>query len=274
MKVIGQIYEEDDYNKFKRLANNRDVIENRLNKLIASISEKYICNPIIVNEKMEVIDGQGRFEACKALGKPIQYIIAYGANANDCIRMNKYNTKWATYDFAISYAKTGSQAYIRLLDVCKKTSISIQQALRLVNHGAKVKNTSEMSAFERGELEFTKDDYLLVIKIIDMEQEIIEALQFTGRINDAFRVGGKVVFETDGYNHNRMVRNCEKYRGSYHQMARLSDQLLEFERIYNKGSRGKSLYFSDYMRNRGFNVRDYGSYSKYNDNDISTLEET
>ena len=35
----------------------------------------FIKNPIVVNEKMEIIDGQGRFEVCKEKGLPIYYNI-------------------------------------------------------------------------------------------------------------------------------------------------------------------------------------------------------
>ena len=91
-KVIGQIFEEENYDIFVKLDDNRDVLSGRLNKLIASISERYVLNPIIVNEKFEIIDGQGRYEALKKLNRPIHYIIAPGAASDDCRRMNKYNT--------------------------------------------------------------------------------------------------------------------------------------------------------------------------------------
>jgi ParB-like chromosome segregation protein Spo0J len=92
-EIIGYVYQTYKYDSFVRLEDNRDVFSNRLNKLIASISERYICNPIIVNEKREIIDGQGRYEARKSLGLPIHYTIAKGATSDDCRRMNRYNTK-------------------------------------------------------------------------------------------------------------------------------------------------------------------------------------
>lgn len=64
-RIFAQVYEEKDYSKFKRLENNRDVTESRKEKLKASIASGEILNPIIVNEKMEIIDGQGRYEAKK-----------------------------------------------------------------------------------------------------------------------------------------------------------------------------------------------------------------
>lgn len=133
-----------------------------------------------------------------------------------------------------------------------------------------------MSAFESGDLTFFESDILKVKATQNEIEEIRAALLFDGRINDAFATGVKVCMETNGYNHTRMIENCKKCRASYTQMAKLSDQLVEFERIYNKGYSAKNrLYFSDYMRNRGANVRNYAAPNvtgQYRDANVSTLK--
>lgn len=272
-RIIGNIYEEDDYSVFKRLPDNRDVLSKRLNKLIASMTEKYICNPIIVNEKMEVIDGQGRFEARKEMGVPIHYIVAEGATINDCRRMNKYNTQWSKLDFAKSYASRGIADYVTLLRTCKQTRLAISSVLRLANRGG-VADADAMSPLERGELVFTEKDAETVVHVMELIGEIWEALTFTDRISDAFRNGVKVMSEMEGYNHERMLRNCKTQRGSFNQMTSLGSQLKEFERIYNYKTKAKDkLYFSDYMRDKGRAIRDYSkTYSEYDDKDVSTLK--
>lgn len=275
-KIIGQIFEEENYDIFHRLPDNRDVFGRRLNQLIASISTKYILNPVIVNEKFEIIDGQGRFEALKTLGKPIHYIIVPGVGSDECRMMNKYNTKWTQLDFAKSFAKAGLQSYANLLKACELSKLTVGKAMRLANHGMKAKRSDVESAFERGELKFTQEDIQKVINTKELADEISEALQYTGRTNDAFLTGVKIISETEGYKHSRMLSNCKKQRASYQQMSRLSDQLIEFERIYNYNLSSKNkLYFSDYMRNKGANVRDYtkgNTHSPYTSEDISTLK--
>ena len=250
----------------------------RIEKLIASMSDRYILNPIIVNEKMEIIDGQGRFEARKAMKKPIHYIIVRGATSDDCRRMNKYNTVWTQLDYARSFEKCGNENYIRLLRVCEITHLTIARVLRLSNHFTKTKKATanspyRMSSFESGELCFTESDAATVKQIKVAADEILEALQFTLRPNDAFYAGLKVCTETPGYEHDRMLRRCREERTSYSQMSNLANQLVEFERIYNKGLSAKNrLYFSDYMRNRGSSVRNYdNNYTAYEDVDISSL---
>lgn len=275
MKIIGKIFEESDYTKFKRLPDNRDVLTGRLNKLIASISHKWILNPIIVNEKMEIIDGQGRFEALKSMGMPIPYIVAVGATSADCRMMNKYNTKWTKLDFAKSYAKAGLESYKLLLKTCEITELSIDKVLRLANTGGRAKLANEMSIFEKGLLNFDVAKMDMVINIKEKADDIENALAITIRTNDAFYTGVKVMTETKGYEHQKMLINCARERTTYNQMSNLEAQLKEFERIYNKGTRTTSrLYFSDYMRNRGYHSRNYNpSYSPYKDKDISTIKE-
>ena len=273
-KVIGRIYQTDEYGIFKRLPDNRDVLEKRVRKLVASISEKYLTNPIIVNENMEIIDGQGRYEALKQLGKPIDFIVVHGAGSEDCKRMNRFNTKWSTLDFAKSFAKAGNKAYIMLLRGVDATKLPIGTVLRLANHGSKTGGTSyAMSAFEKGKLIFSDQDYDKVLAVHKAADEITYALQTTHRRNDAFYTAVKIVTETDGYSHERMLRNCSTLRASYNQMSALKDQLVEFERIYNYRTSGdKKLYFSDYLRNKGSAIRDYSkTYTPYDDTDISTL---
>lgn len=273
-KIIGQIYSEDDYTVFKRLAENRDVTPSRVNKLIASISERYVLNPIVVNENMEVIDGQGRFDARRTLRLPIHYIVAEGADINDCQRMNKYNSIWTALDYAISHAKGGKEAYIVLLKTCKESGFPISRVLRLANHGTrKSKYSTKMSAFEAGNLVFDENDMKMVMVIKQRGDELLKALQFTKKPNDAFHTGFKIAFETEGYDHATMLNNAAVLRDSYQQMSSLSGQLMEFERIYNyRKGKDKRLYFSDYLRDKGSNVRDYSKTSSpYDDVDISTL---
>ena len=274
-KKVGIIYEETDYSCFHRLVDNRDLLDRRLGRLIASISEKYIINPIIVNEKMEIIDGQGRFEALKSLRRPIHYIIAEGATSDDCRRMNKYNTKWTTLDFAKSYKKSNIKAYELLLECCEKTGQSITRVLRLGNHSGEryaSHESTKMTAFESGRLTFDESDSAKVEQVVKFANEILDALQFTKRPNDAFYTAVKICCDTNGYNHRHMISNCKKKRSSYTQMSNLGDQLKELERIYNFRAGKGMLYFSDYMRNRGANVRDYSStYTPYTDTDVSTL---
>ena len=274
-KVIGSIYQETDYSVFKKLDDNRDLLAARLNKLVASISVKYVLNPIIVNENMEIVDGQGRFEALKTLKKPIPYIMVRGLNIDDCRRLNRYNSKWSSLDFVKSFAESGNQNYINLLKVSNDLDIPISHIMRMAR---KTISGRGENVLVNGKLEFTEDDTMNVIHVQHTADDIVTALSWKGRTNDAFRTSVVVLDNDDRYDHARMLKNCAVNRGSYQQMSSVEGQLKEFDRIYNyRVSPKNRVYFSDYMRNKGYNARGYDvqaykATNEYFGHNVSTLE--
>lgn len=101
-----------NYELFKVLDGNRGVVKSRADKIMRSIqAHGYIHNPIIVNEKMEVIDGQGRLKALKALNLPVEFIVFEGMTITHCIALNVSQTTWTLRDYILSYADRGDTNY-------------------------------------------------------------------------------------------------------------------------------------------------------------------
>lgn len=140
-KKVADVYETTDYSAFKRLKGNRKVSKARIRKIMESIADGYVLNPIVVNENKEIIDGQGRLEAERELGLPVHYVIVEGAGLDDCVRMNISGTNWTTEDYVNSYAEQGIWEYVQLLDLKdefpKLTVIMIAAILmnRIINSG-------------------------------------------------------------------------------------------------------------------------------------------
>lgn len=270
-KVVAQVYETTDYSKFKKLEANRKVTTRRVERLVKSLSIKELLNPILVNGNMEIIDGQGRFEAKKFLKRPVQYIIDMNANLDDCRRMNLFTKKWELNDSVESYVEQGDPNYIRLRNIEKRTGLNTSRILRMANKA----NGDQGTILHEGRLIFTEKDQQTVLRIKGIADDICEALTFSGRLNNAFFTGVKVMAETNGYIHEKMITNCKACRHTYSQMSRLEDQLKEFSRIYNYNCKKKEnkLHFEDYMRNKGANVRNYDNMMKPRDEvDVSTLK--
>jgi hypothetical protein len=95
---------------------NREVTARRAREVRTSIERiGLIPVPIVVNEHLEVIDGQGRLEAISQLKLPVFYIIVPGLGLQDCVAMNVNTTPWRMIDYIKSYAETGNDNYKRLL---------------------------------------------------------------------------------------------------------------------------------------------------------------
>ena len=95
----------DEYDAFQRLEGNRKVLQERVNLIKQSIGQVgYVSNPIIVNEKMEVIDGQGRLEALKQLHLPVEYRVIEGLTVRECQAINRKTKGWTITDFVDCFA--------------------------------------------------------------------------------------------------------------------------------------------------------------------------
>ncbi len=119
-KKIAYVYQTSDYNKFHLIDGNRPI--DHAKKIIESIKEiGMLWQPILVNERFEIIDGQGRFLAMKTLGIPVIYIIQNGLDITHVRYLNKNATNWKINDYIHSYA-TGAdskESFVNL-EVVKK----------------------------------------------------------------------------------------------------------------------------------------------------------
>src|ERR1700683_3981387 len=96
-----------DYGSFKLMRANRDVDEGHLNTLRKSFEANgnlSKINPILVNEKKEVIDGQHRLLLCEALDLPVYFMAVPGLTVTDARSMNVAQKTWTVRDYAKSYA--------------------------------------------------------------------------------------------------------------------------------------------------------------------------
>lgn len=283
VKAINTVFETDDYTIFKRMEYNRDVIEQRVSKILRSISERDIAVPIVCNEKMEIVDGQGRYEARKRLGLPIPYIIIPGLTIDDCRRMNSTNPMWKPQDYAESFARQGNNAYILLLEASEKLKCGLNRVLELSGKGevSKTKKGEKIPAFYDGKLDFNARDVERAERVKKHADDIRDALCFSARPNGQFYRAIGIILDYPGYKTERMLERCKEERATFAQASHLEGMLKEFERIYNKKINRTSknyLYFSDYMRNKGYNVRSYDNsnfrtkYYRHDREDVSTLE--
>lgn len=271
-QVIAHVYETYDYDAFKKMNGNRSLTIGRLNKLVASFRAGRILCPITVNAKMEIVDGQGRFEACKALGMAINFVIDPDATIDDCRRMNRYNTHWTVTDFIHSYAEMGNENYQIFLRAYESTKLTIQGLMRVIH-----KINARQDVIEKGRLKFSENDEQKAYEVNKFIQDFKESMIIPS-ITKTLESALIIAYETDGFDPERMIRNARKNRMSFVVMAKLPDMLKELTRIYNYRASKNSIYFEDYLRKIGADQRDYSEanisglkYAGSREPDVSTL---
>lgn len=153
-----KIYFTKDYGRFRFLKGNRDINERKVQKIIESIHEgvdvlRYA--PIIVNQDMEIIDGQHRFAVSRSLKCNVYYVIDKSADLSIVPSINSKSSKWKTTDFLNSYLDLKKPEYEKLYDFITNRfdRINLPTAIGLLYSG-NTKNAAEaIEAFQDGTYE-------------------------------------------------------------------------------------------------------------------------
>ncbi len=126
-----------EYETIKHIVGNRLVNPSHVETLKISMTEKQLLIPAIVNEKMQVIDGQHRLQACIELDLPFYYVIVDGYGLEDVQRMNTNMKNWTTLDFMQTYLdlyKAGHKeyvSYVRLNEFINKYNIPLNAGITI-----------------------------------------------------------------------------------------------------------------------------------------------
>ncbi len=209
--VAYPVYVTTNYGKFKRLVGNRDIPESRISKIVDSIQKiGWIHNPIVVNENMEVIDGQGRLTALQRLKMPVEYIIAPGAGTKECVYMNMNMVNWKLPDFIKSYAEQGNENYQRLLTLMEKYA---NGNLDIISTAVYRVSKSKHRDIKEGILQLTEDQYRAAIPRLEYIKPLLE------KIDDKKLPGSLVTlmqtiiyyFDYEEVDKERLAYSVEKY---------------------------------------------------------------
>lgn len=229
------VYVTKDYSIFKRLVGNRDIPESRISKIVESIQTiGWVHNPIIVNEKMEVIDGQGRLTALQRLKMPVEYIIAEGAGNKECIYMNMNMVNWKLPDFIKSYAEQGNENYQRLLSLMERYA---NGNLDIISTAVYRVSKSKHREIKSGILQLTEEQYKAAIPRLEYIKPILENI-------DEKKLPGSMVtlmqtliyyFDYPEVDKDRLKYSVERYIYNATPWVSHSDCEKEVENAYNYG---------------------------------------
>lgn len=117
-----QIVKTTDYSSFKLILSNREVDANHVRKLVKSITRKNLLfiRPLIVNDKMQLIDGQHRLAAAKEIKAEVYYLKVEGLTKADIAVLNTAQKNWTGSDFINFYAVEGNEHYKNLAALIDK----------------------------------------------------------------------------------------------------------------------------------------------------------
>lgn len=244
-----KVYMTKDYNIFKRLVGNRDIPESRISKIVESIQTiGWVHNPIIVNEKMEVIDGQGRLTALQRLEMPVEYVIAEGAGNKECIYMNMNMANWKLPDFIKSYAEQGNVNYQRLLTLMEKYAYG---NLDIISTAVYRVSKSKHRDIKSGVLQLTEEQYKNAIPRLEYIKPLLDNLDEKKLPGSLTTLMQTLIYYYDypEVDKNRLAYSVEKYIYNATPWVLNTDCEREVENAYNYSlGLGKKIFIAHLVK--------------------------
>lgn len=166
-----------DYSLFNFFEFNRPVDKTHIKKLAASMKVRGFRGAIIVIrtsiidgiERLYILDGQHRFEACKLLGIEFKFEIVDIKTELELAQyiadVNNSSKAWGTNQFLDVWSKMKIREYIKLQEVFENTKIQITPLI-IIYTGA-----SDMKAFRNGSMVFKDENEsdTIITQIMDFD---------------------------------------------------------------------------------------------------------
>lgn len=234
---VNMVYITTNYNQFKILADNREVNLLHVKRLIDSFNEMHLVCPIIVNEKMEVIDGQHRLQASIETGVPIYYIQVPGYGIKEVQRLNANQKNWTKLDFLEMYCAQGKKTYIEFKEfmghfpelsfqACERILTGLSKGTRSGHHEGK---SMQMMDFQEGKLQIPNLalSYKNARKVMEFKEH------YDGFSRGSFVSAILPLFKSKNYDHKEMIYKLSVAPKKLTHCQNVVQYRLLLEDIYN-----------------------------------------
>lgn len=228
------IQKTEGYNLFKRISGNRTINKAQVSKLFNSLGENpdiAAAIPIIVNEQMQIIDGQHRYEALKKLGLPIHYVVIDGLSLKDVQIVNSATKTWTPLDYAKSFSELGVEDYDIYLRFRKKYHLSHNILVSYLSSGADDMRGggNTVQTFRKGK--FKVNDIKTAERLC---QQLTEVQQYYNRGDSrGFALAFKIAAMNPKYEHQRMLSKVAEHPEFLKDSPYAEDYMRQLEKIYN-----------------------------------------
>lgn len=225
-----RVEETTDYDIFVKLLGNRHVDPKHVARFVTKLNKEGNLTdifPIVVNERMEVIDGQHRLEALRQLGWPVHYEVKKGLTITTVEALNTGVKNWTWFDYAFSYSERGNENYTRFLNLWDHFNLPYTIIRYYASAGTAQGGTSSYS-FKGGDM--VMDNQKETFELLKKYKEVSEAASHN---THAFAQAIYDIMRLPEYDHKRMVDKMKKYGGELKHYKNKLDYMRAIEDIYN-----------------------------------------
>ncbi len=236
-----------DYDSIVSIQGNRGVNVKNVEKIKESMLGRQLIVPAIVNEQMQLIDGQHRKVACEQLGLPFYYIIVHGYGLKEVQKINANAKTWKKTDYLESYidlydaGDTDYYNYPLFATFMKTSELPLPTALAL-------------SDLKRGHYKGIESDFIhgtFEFKTLQMAKLLVGALEDiklydeTRAKQKSFALVFASLFFNSKYKHDHMVKNLARNASELSLMGNKESIRMGLLKIYNRNIGKRTKLYAD-----------------------------
>ncbi len=237
-----KVYKTTNSALFNRVTGNREVNMKKVRKIMSEImhgNNMLPYFPILTtqgkNGKLDILDGQHRFQAAKMTKNPVFYIIQQKElKLDDIAKMNSIQDKWKAADFIRCYIERGIKDYSKLEQFMDDTGLSVQLSLNLLYYGTPGRDGGAkeelVNMFQQGRFE---------VRHMRAAKELYELCKmfesFPGWKSRSFMLAIHKLLVDDLCDFDELAEKFNAKPEELQQSANFKTYLVNLEQIYNRG---------------------------------------
>ncbi len=239
------IYWTTEYGIFGSISGNRDLNEPKIKRIVKCILEDKIdllpyC-PILVTDKLMIIDGQHRRIVAKLTKRQLYFSIVQDFTIRQIAKINQNTTAWKMKDFLNCYIDIGVYDYKILQQFLEDFPFFGQSfAVRILYYGTSSLGGPSNTTFKDGEfkakyLEFATD---VGNKIKDYSEFKESPVKFRN-----FQVAIFKLNESDKYSHAEVISKLQRTQPTFEKKDSPTEYIYHIEELFNKGDHKRKPIF-------------------------------
>lgn len=222
-----------DYGIFHTINGNRSADHNHVKKLAQAIEKKNLLGefPILVNERMEIIDGQHRLLAASKVQVPIYYTIVRGLGLNDVTNINTASKSWSIGDFVESFIRLDNVEYIELKDFVQEFGVGYGMAGGLLGGQTTMGGRHTVQRIREGNFKVKSRDKAR--EIAEMLRELQPYAEFKVGADRALAAALFYTTMNKDFNADRLINKLKMHGRMIMKRSSARYYLIELDELYN-----------------------------------------
>jgi hypothetical protein len=244
IKSQTEIWQSRDYKQFTLINGNRTINDAKIKKIIKDIDGGLnmlpYC-PIIVDDKLCIIDGQHRYKVSKILKQPVYYVIANEKTVYEIAQMNSRTERWKAKDFLNCYMSQGNTHYETLDELHVSYGLTITACRGLLTHGYACTDNGngQKEAFERGGFEVKQKEAAFAIA-----EKLNDFKTFANyKAYDFICALAKLLSNPEKCNWEELVKAYNKHSELLVIQGSAKQYLANLEEVYNIGKKVRRVIY-------------------------------